>query len=102
MRFIHLDWYCARHRIAVRPANGDGVGPSLGMALRTAFFALIGFEMARLSTAATLLTIWRTVHGEVWALMLIAPAVAAIILTVLSLREVAAGFGSRRPPSGRP
>jgi hypothetical protein len=38
----------------------------------------------------------------VWALILIAPAVAGITLTVLSLREVANAIASRRPPTGRP
>ena len=75
------------------------MGPSLGIALRTAFFAVIGFEMARLGTAATLLTISHAVDGEFGAVMLIAPAVASIVLTVLSLQEVATGLNSRRPPS---
>jgi hypothetical protein len=79
------------------------VGPSVGIALRTAFFALIGLEMARLGTAATLLTIWHTaIKHDVWALVLVLPAVAAIVLTVVSLREVANAITSRRPPAGRP
>ena len=76
------------------------MGPGLGTALKTAFFALIGFEMARLGSAATLLTNFHTVKGEVWALMLIAPAAAAIFLMIYSLREVASALMSRRPPSG--
>lgn len=75
-------------------------GPSLGVALRTAFFALIAFEMTKLGTAAALLTVSHALKGEIASLMLIAPAVAAMTLMVLSLREVATAFNSRRPPSG--
>ncbi|MDA0353726.1 MAG: hypothetical protein O3A10_16185 [Chloroflexi bacterium] len=78
------------------------MGPGLGIALRTAFFALIGWEMARLSTAASLLTVWHAAHGDYWSVLLIAPAVASVVLMVLSLREVAVAIASRRPPTGRP
>jgi hypothetical protein len=71
------------------------LGPSLGLALRTAFFGLIGWEMARLGTAATLLTVSHAISGEVWAVLLIAPAVASIVLMYFSLREVATALTSR-------
>jgi hypothetical protein len=69
------------------------------MALRTAFFALIGFSMTQLGTAAGLLTISHAIKGEIWSLLLIAPAVAGIVLAVLALQQAAIGLTSRRPPS---
>jgi hypothetical protein len=51
--------------------------------------------MARLGTAATLLTVSHAIAGEAWAVMLIAPAVASIVLMYFSLREVATALASR-------
>jgi len=55
--------------------------------------------MAQLGTAAALLTLSHAMKGEIWSLLLIAPAVAGLSLTVLSLQQVAIGLSSRRPPS---
>jgi len=69
------------------------------MALRTAFFALIGLTMTKLGTAAALLTVSHAIRGEVWSVILVAPAVAGLGLAVISLQQVAVGLNSRRPPS---
>jgi hypothetical protein len=70
------------------------------MALRTAFFALVGLEMAKLSTAASLLTLSHALEGDIYAVMLIAPAVAAAVIMLYALYEAARGLASsRRPPS---
>ena len=65
---------------------------TIGIALRTAVFAMLGFLMAQLCTAAALLTVSHAIKGEIWSLMLIAPAVAAGFLMFYSLREAAAGL----------
>ena len=76
------------------------MGPSLGMALRTAFFALVGLEMAKLSTAASLLTLSHALEGDIYAVMLIAPAVASAVIMLYALYEAARGLASSgRPPS---
>ena len=100
MRFLRFDWYGSV--IAPPFAGADGisrVGPSIGIALRTAFFALIGLTMTQLGTAAALLTVSHAVKGELWSLMLIAPAVAGLGLAVIALQQAAIGLASRRPPT---
>lgn len=76
------------------------MGSSLGTALRTAFFTLIGLSMTQLGTAAALLTVSHAMKGEIWSVLLIAPAVAGMVLAVLALQQAAIGLTSRRPPSG--
>lgn len=71
------------------------MNPMLGLALRTAVFALIGFHLAQLSVAAGLLAIAHSIDGELAGLLLILPAVAAGALTFFCLRETAQGLMSR-------
>ncbi len=68
---------------------------TIGIALRTAVFAMIGFMMAQLSIAAALFTVSHAFKGEIWSLMLIAPACAAGFLMFYCLREAASGLNSR-------
>lgn len=75
------------------------MGSTIWPALRTAFFALIGLTMTKLGVAAGLLTVSHALKGEIWSLMLIAPAVAGLALAVLALEQAAIGLTSRRPPS---
>jgi hypothetical protein len=56
--------------------------------------------MAKLSTAASLLTLSHALEGDIYAVMLIAPAVAAAVIMLYALYEAARGLASsRRPPS---
>ncbi len=75
--------------------NEADMHSSIGLALRTAVFALIGFYLAQLAVAAGLLVIARSIDGELAGLLLILPAVAAGVLTVYCLRETAYGLKSR-------
>ena len=68
---------------------------SIGLALRTAVFALIGFQLSQLAVAAGLLTIFHSLNGELAALMLILPAAAAGALAYYCLRETAVGLRNR-------
>jgi hypothetical protein len=67
----------------------------IGLALRTAVFALIGFMMAQLAVAAGLLVISHSIEGEIASLLLIIPAVAAGFLTYYCMRETAYGLLNR-------
>ena len=65
------------------------------LALRTAVFAMIGFELSQLAVAAGLLLVWNTADGDLASLLLILPAVAAGFLSFYCLRETASGLKSR-------
>jgi len=67
----------------------------IGLALRTATFALIGFQLSQLAVAAALLLIWHSISGEVASLLLVIPAVAAGFLALYCVRETAQGLRNR-------
>jgi len=67
----------------------------LGLALRTAVFGLIGFQLAQLAVAASLLLVWHSVGGEFASLLFIIPAGGAGFLAFYCMRETAAGLRAR-------
>ncbi len=67
----------------------------IGLALRTATFALIGFLLAKLAVAAGLLVVSHSIDGEIASLLLILPAIAAGGLAFYCMRETAYGLRSR-------
>ena len=76
-------------------SKGRRMHSPVGLALRTAVFALIAYQLGQLAVAASLLAIWHSMDGEIISLVLILPAIAAGGLAWYCVRETAAGLKSR-------
>ena len=66
------------------------------LALRTAIFALIGFQMAKIGASLLLLGVWHALAGDLGAIALTIAGAATLILTIVALRETADGIKAVR------
>jgi hypothetical protein len=62
------------------------------LALRTAIFALIGFQMAKIGASLLLLGVWHAIAGDLGAIALTVAGAGVLIITVIALRETADGL----------
>lgn len=59
-------------------------------ALLAAAYGIVGFVLTQIGVGALLLLLWNMHLGNPWALMLAPAAVAAFVLAVIALRNLAA------------